>query len=57
MDLSIYEAVKAIQDAIKHGYTPELIINGQFYEIKQNNNYEVVCYEVIKSGGKENGIN
>ncbi|MBQ3943577.1 MAG: hypothetical protein II669_04595 [Elusimicrobia bacterium] len=55
MELSIYEAVKAIQDAIKYGYTPELLINGQYYEIKQNNNYEVVCYEVIKAnGGKEN---
>ena len=57
MELTIYETVKSIQDAIKYGYTPELLINGQFYERKQNNNYEVVCYEVIKSGGKENGIN
>lgn len=54
MTLSIYEAVKAIQEAVKHGYTPELLINGQYYEIKQEDNYEVVCYEVIKSGGEEN---
>lgn len=54
MSISIYEAVKSMQEAIKYGYTPELLINGQYYEIKQENNYEVVCYEVIKSGGEEN---
>lgn len=50
MELTIYEAIKAIQDAIKHGYTPELVINGQYYEIKQNNSNEIIN----ENGGNEN---
>lgn len=49
MEFTIKEAVKVIQDATKAGYSVELVINGEYYEIKPEIGREIICYDVIKS--------
>lgn len=54
MEFTIKEAVKAIQDATKNGYSVELVINGEYYTINHNQSRDIICYEVLRTGGKEN---
>lgn len=46
--LNIPDAVKLIQDAAKHGYNTDLIINGELYEIKPDTTRDIICYEILK---------